>query len=61
MENNTSWIASAKYFALDGENQSIIVTNSAGSIFSVPIDADNRHYQGILAWVAEGNTIADAD
>jgi len=28
------------------------------SIF-VPISEDNRHYQEILEWVAEGNTITD--
>jgi hypothetical protein len=25
----------------------------------VPISNDNRHYQEILEWVAEGNTITD--
>ena len=32
-----------------------------GVTMSVPIDTGNRHYQAILDWVAEGNTIADAD
>ena len=27
----------------------------------VPLDPDNRHYQAILEWVADGNTIEDAD
>jgi|TARA_R100000479_G_scaffold165644_1_gene105045 hypothetical protein len=27
----------------------------------VPLDTDNSHYQAILDWVAEGNTIAEAD
>ena len=27
----------------------------------VPLDPANRHYQAILEWVAEGNTIEDAD
>jgi hypothetical protein len=27
----------------------------------VPIAPDNRHYAAILEWVAEGNTIAEAD
>jgi len=30
-----------------------------GETWSVPIDIDNRHYQEIQAWVAEGNTIAE--
>ncbi len=32
-----------------------------GQIMFVPLDPDNRHYQAILEWVAEGNTIEDAD
>ena len=28
---------------------------------SVPLDEDNTHYQDILAWVAEGNTIEEAE
>ena len=27
----------------------------------VPLDPDNRHYQAIQKWVAEGNKIEDAD
>lgn len=30
-------------------------------VLSVPLDPDNRHYQAIQEWVAEGNTIAEAD
>ena len=32
-----------------------------GQIMFVPLDPNNRHYQAILEWVAEGNTIAEAD
>ena len=32
-----------------------------GVEMSVPKDPDNRHYAAILEWVAEGNTIAEAD
>ena len=28
---------------------------------SVPIDTANRHYQAILEWVEDGNTIEEAD
>ena len=31
-----------------------------GETLRVPMDTANRHYQAILDWVAEGNTIADA-
>ena len=27
----------------------------------VPVDPANRHYAAILEWVAEGNTIQEAD
>ena len=27
----------------------------------VPLDEENRHYQAILQWVADGNTIQEAD
>lgn len=30
-----------------------------GITFMVPLDEANRHYQEILEWVAEGNTITD--
>ena len=30
-------------------------------VLSVPLDPANRHYQAILEWVEDGNTIEDAD
>ena len=30
-----------------------------GITLMVPLDEKNRHYQEILEWVAEGNTITD--
>ena len=32
-----------------------------GETLFVPLDPANRHYAAILDWVAEGNTIQDAD
>tara|TARA_R110000824_G_scaffold266666_1_gene455663 strand:+ start:484 stop:651 length:168 start_codon:yes stop_codon:yes gene_type:complete len=32
-----------------------------GKIWSVPLDEANTDYQNILEWVAEGNTIEEAD
>ena len=32
-----------------------------GETLFVPLDPANRHYAAILEWVADGNTIADAD
>jgi len=37
----------------------IVVANSI--IYNVPLDTENTDYQAILEWVAEGNTIAEAD
>ena len=36
-----------------------LVDNS--KILFVPLDPDNRHYQAIQEWAAEGNKIEDAD
>ena len=55
-------ITKAKYFKIDSkyENSSIDAVIDNENI-SIPIDAGNRHYQAILEWVAEGNTIEEAD
>ena len=45
-------------------NCSIIVyptTGNKSSMISVPIDEANTDYQEIMKWVAEGNTIEEAD
>ena len=54
-------ITKAKYFNnSDGKNVSVNATID-GQDMSVPMDTDNRHYQAILEWVAEGNKIEEAD
>ena len=53
-------ITSAQYTQVDGENNTIVATIDGVEVF-VPIDPANRHYAAILEWVAEGNTIQDAD
>ena len=55
-------ITSAQYIAGSeaGQNASIKCTIDGTEMF-VPLDPDNRHYQAILEWVAEGNTIQEAD
>ena len=45
---------------ISGNNISIKATIDGETLF-VPIDSANRHYQAIQEWVAEGNTIAEAD
>ena len=55
-------ITSAKYYRDMRTNENcsinIVVENKQ---MSVPLDPDNRHYQAIQEWVAEGNKIEDAD
>ena len=55
-----------KYNAFDEVNQSVQITypaNADGIVFSssVPLVEDNTEYQAILQWVADGNTIQEAD
>jgi len=54
-------ITKAKYWKDPDGNNSCINTTIDGVIYSVPLDPANRHYQAIQEWVAEGNTIEDAD
>ena len=37
------------------------MTLTDGTISSVPLDEANTDYQAIMKWVAEGNTIEEAD
>jgi len=53
-------IESVKYVAYESKNISITSVIDGQTLF-VPLDPANRHYQAILEWVAEGNTIAEAD
>ena len=50
-------ITSAQY---QSGNTSIKATIN-GEVWVVPVESNNRHYQAIQEWVAEGNTIEDAD
>ena len=54
-------ITSAQYYNdLDGNQAGINATIDGTEMF-VPLDPANRHYAAILEWVAEGNTIQDAE
>ena len=54
-------ISSARYtLGSDGNNSAINATID-GVEMSVPMDPANRHYQAILEWVADGNSIEAAD
>ena len=54
-------ITSAKYVKGRDENNSAIIATIDGVSMEVPLDPDNRHWQAIQAWVADGNTIEEAD
>ena len=55
-------IKSAQYITDIETNQNTYIKATVdGEVIFVPISTDNRHYQAIQEWVAEGNTIADAD
>ena len=52
-------IKSAQYNEVLGDRNIKAVIN--GVTWFVPISEDNSHFQAIQKWVAEGNTIAEAD
>ena len=55
-------IISAQYKVdLDGKTKVSIKAKIDNKDMSVPLDPDNRHYQAMKEWVAEGNKIEDAD
>jgi len=54
-------ITSAQYQTDMQGNNSGIKAVIDGPEMSIPLDPANRHYQAIQDWVAEGNTIQDAD
>ena len=55
-------ITSAQYLQSELEDINISIKATIdGQEMTVPIDSANRHYQAILEWVAEGNTIEEAD
>ena len=53
-------ITKAQYIKFENANNSIKATIDGTEMF-VPLDPNNRHYQAIQEWVADGNKIKDAD
>lgn len=53
-------ITSARYIKVNDENN-IVEAIINGITMCVPINLDNRHYQMVLEWVEEGNTIEEAE
>ena len=56
-------ITSAQYLEDEFNSGTNIAVDAVidGETLRVPMDTANRHYQAILDWVADGNTIQDAD
>ena len=52
-------IASVTKLYLEGNFSSYELVYTNGETVYVPHNEANRHYQEILEWVAEGNTITD--
>ena len=54
-------VNSARYIKDVNNNNTAINATIDGVVLSVPLDPANRHYEAILEWVADGNTIAAAE
>ena len=54
-------VKSAKYISILGNDKAHIQAVIDDVNVTVPLDSNNRHYQAIQEWVAEGNKIEDAD
>ena len=56
-------ITSAKYCKDPYKNENVVVKATVdGQEMFIPINVEaNRHWRAIQAWVAEGNTIEEAD
>ena len=54
-------VTSAQYYRDIDDTKNVGITAVIdGETLFVPLDTANRHYQAILDWVAEGNTITPA-
>ena len=60
---NEMTVTAAQYVerTFGGQTYRQVEATIDGETMQVPLDNDNRHYQAILDWVADGNTIQDAD
>ena len=55
-------ITSAQYYKdMAGNNVVGIKATLDGNLSWIPLDTNNTDYAAIQKWVAEGNTIAEAD
>ena len=55
-------VTNAQYIIdIISSNNIAIKSTIDGTEMFVPLDPNNRHYQAIQEWVAEGNTIEEAE
>tara|TARA_R100001129_G_C5093514_1_gene182023 strand:- start:82 stop:261 length:180 start_codon:yes stop_codon:yes gene_type:complete len=54
-------VNSVKYTSCEDTQNNALKADIDGVLMLVPIKVGNRHYDAILEWVAEGNTIEAAD
>ena len=54
-------ITAAQYVQNDDGQNKVVKATIDGTEWHIPMNTANRHYQAILDWVADGNTIQDAD
>ena len=57
---NEMTVTSAQYVQGHNNTNNGVKATIDGVSYIVPLDTDNTHYQAILDWVADGNTIQDA-
>ena len=57
---NEMTVTSAQYVQGHNNTNNGVKATIDGVSYIVPLDTDNIHYQTILDWVADGNTIQDA-
>ena len=55
-------ISSAQYQKNKDDNQNVAISAVIdGQTWSVPLDPNNTDFQAVQEWVADGNTIEEAD
>ena len=54
-------VTSAQHQKFEGKDTNVVKATIDGVEMQIPKDPSNRHYAAIQEWVAEGNTIAEAD
>lgn len=55
-------VTSAKHMPdFMGQSPNTVIATIDGVEMQIPMDPANRHYAAILEWVAEGNTIEEAE